>query len=108
MNLREQEEEEEEEGGEEEAVDEASLEVKGEHHLIHKELASALWSLSLNNPSTQAAIAEAGAIPLIISLLSSLPPGSCRRLATTANKSFSPKIVRRHRFNNDEPLCCIK
>ena len=42
----------------------------GEHHLIQKELASALWSVSFNNASNQIKVSHFGAIPLLIALLS--------------------------------------
>lgn len=45
----------------------------GEHHLIQKELASALWSLSFENGANQAKIAQAGGISLLVSLISDHP-----------------------------------
>ena len=52
-----------------EAEDEDSANAVGEHHLIQKELASALWKMSSNNQTNQTRVANCGAIPLLISLI---------------------------------------
>ena len=57
---------------EEEVVEEEVDPNKGEHHLIHKWLANALWSMSVKNRVTQIAIAEAGGISLLIKLLTTI------------------------------------
>ena len=53
----------------EEVPAEAAASAVGVHHLIQKELASALWNLSFNNTTNQERVASCGAIPLLIALL---------------------------------------
>lgn len=43
--------------------------TSGDHHLIQRELASALWSMSDSNAANQERIAHAAGIPLIVKLL---------------------------------------
>lgn len=45
----------------------------GKHHLTQRELASALWALADANSLNQKSIARAGAIPLLIAMLSDHP-----------------------------------
>jgi len=60
-------------GGDEEMVEELVDSSIAEHYVIQRELAMALWSMSHNNTAVQQAIASAGGVPLLISLLSDDP-----------------------------------
>ena len=58
---------------EEETEVEEVKESVGEHHLVQRELCSALWSVSFEHAANQQAIANSGGIPQLIALLSDNP-----------------------------------
>lgn len=55
------------------AEEEVEASAAGEHHRTQNELAAALWSLSIDNPSNQKAIAEESGLPKLIALIDDRP-----------------------------------
>ena len=80
----------------EEAADDTVIEATSEHHMIQKELAAALWSISDKNTATQARIARVSAIPLLIALLADHPDihrDAAGALWSLADDSNNQKLI---------------